>query len=152
MCLCVLDGRSTRNTPYCFSSMISRTQTNFDSSIFFFRTDKVAGLVCHSVRNPNFDTSICQFFFLEQTSPNTFPRVNLLGYCLSLFKYLAFFFESIEIYSSHYSSVSSVPFLRIVRLKDCAQETTVLYSTVPAKKCPPAKQPPKSFSHKTSDN
>ena len=30
---------------------------------FFFRTDKVAGLVCHSVRNPNFDTSICRFFF-----------------------------------------------------------------------------------------
>ena len=25
-----------------------------------------------------------------------------------------------EIYSSHYSSVSTVPFLRIVRLKDCA--------------------------------
>jgi hypothetical protein len=35
VCFCVLDGRSTRNTPYCFSSMISRTQTNFDSSIFF---------------------------------------------------------------------------------------------------------------------
>jgi hypothetical protein len=26
------------------------------------------------------------------------------------------------------------------------------YCTVPAKKCPPAKQPPKSFSDKTSDN
>jgi hypothetical protein len=26
------------------------------------------------------------------------------------------------------------------------------YCMVPAKKCPPAKQPPKSFSHKTSDN
>jgi hypothetical protein len=58
-----------------------------------------------------------------------FSKSKFIGLCMSHFKYLAFFFKSIEIYSSHYSSVSTVPFLRIVRLKDCAQENTVLYCT-----------------------
>jgi hypothetical protein len=49
-----------------------------------------------------------------------------LGYVCTLFKYLAILFKCVEIFSSHYSSVSTVPFLRIVRLKDFAQETTVL--------------------------
>ena len=67
------------------------------------------------------------FFLYPFFFSYTFPRVNLLGYVCTLFKFLAFFFQSIEIFSSHYSSASTVPFLRIVRLKDCAQETTVLY-------------------------
>ena len=78
-------------------------------------------------------------FFLVQY---TFPRVNLLGYVCRFLKYLAIFLKSIEIFSTHYSSVPTVPFLRIVRLKDCTQE--LHYCTVPAKKCPPAKQPSKS--------
>ena len=55
--------------------------------------------------------------------------MNLLGYVCHFFKYLAVFLKSIEIFSTHFSSVPTVPFLRIVRLKDCAQETTVLYCT-----------------------
>jgi hypothetical protein len=50
-----------------------------------------------------------------------------LGYVCCFFTYLAGFFKCIEIFSSHYSTVSSVPFLQIIRLKACAQETPVLY-------------------------
>ena len=53
-----------------------------------------------------------------------FFKSILLGYVCHAFKYFAVFFKSIEMFSSHYSSVFTVPFLRIVRLKDCVQETT----------------------------
>ena len=47
-----------------------------------------------------------------------FFKSILLGYVCHAFKYFAVFFKSIEIFCSHYSSVFTVPFLRIVRLKD----------------------------------
>ena len=69
VCFCVVDEEAQGIHP-TVSPVWFRVHKQTSILRFLFGwTDKVAGLVCHSVRNPNFDTSICRFFFLEQTSP-----------------------------------------------------------------------------------